>query len=228
MKPPAFFDEWGIYEKIVANDYMHHRDFFDALVTEIAARLVEPLSIVDIGCGDAQPVRELLGRFDVARYVGIDQSEPALEKAGKSLISLETPGELRVGSMLGELARLDEAFDLAIASYALHHLASEEKLRALRECRRLLRPDGLLAVIDVFLEEGESRWDYLERWQENARQSYVALSRNELDTLLGHVRDCDIPASLGEYRQHSESAGFGNIELIREDAERLNKLVLVH
>jgi hypothetical protein len=37
MSTPDLFDSWNTYEKVVANDYMHHRDFFVALVQEVKA-----------------------------------------------------------------------------------------------------------------------------------------------------------------------------------------------
>jgi hypothetical protein len=44
------FREWDPYEKVVRNDYMHHRDFFAALTCEVENRLDSPLWLVDLGC----------------------------------------------------------------------------------------------------------------------------------------------------------------------------------
>lgn len=227
MATSQIFDDWRTYEKIVTNDYMYHREFFEALTDEIAARLSEPLSVVDIGCGDARPVVPLLERFRVDRYVGIDQSRTALGRASAALSALSISSELRPGSMLEELRGLDGAFDLAIASYSLHHLDSSEKEAALAHCRRLLTGDGMLAVIDVFLREGESRPAYFARWQENARRRFLALAADELEMLLDHVRDCDIPETVSDYRRLGESAGFKTMESITEDPDCLNRVVIL-
>jgi hypothetical protein len=94
------------------------------------------------------------------------------------------------------------------------------------ECRRLLRADALLAVIDVFLEEGESRSAYSRRWMENARQSFTSLAADELEALLEHVHSCDIPETVSTYCEFGTDAGFQSVTAIREDRERLNKLVV--
>jgi ubiquinone/menaquinone biosynthesis C-methylase UbiE len=226
MSTSKIFDDWSTYEKVVAGDYMHHCDFFAVLMDEIESRLTRPLAIIDIGCGDAQPVLPLLRRFEIARYVGIDQSQAALDRARKVLMTLNISCELRSGSMLGELRKMDGKFDLAIASYSLHHLESGDKRATLTECRRLLRADALLAVIDVFLEEGESRPRYFERWQKNARRTFATLDSGELEALLEHVHGCDIPETVSRYRQLGIATGFTTVESIREDSERLNKLVM--
>jgi ubiquinone/menaquinone biosynthesis C-methylase UbiE len=135
MDASQIFDEWRTYEKVVAGDYMHHRDFFAALMNEVEARLAQPLAIIDIGCGDARPVLDLLRRYPIERYVGIDQSQAALELAHKSLKPLNISCDLRCESMLDEMSGLDGDYNLAIASYSLHHLDSNEKKAVLSECR---------------------------------------------------------------------------------------------
>jgi len=227
MSVLQIFDEWTTYEKLVANDYMHHREFFASLMDDVEARLEQPLSVIDIGCGDAQPVLPLLRRFEIESYVGVDQSQPAIDRAHELLTEEAVSFDLLQGSMLEELKIMDGQFDLAIASFSLHHLESYDKQVVLHECRRLLRPSGTLAVIDVFLEEDESRATYFERWQRNARESFTALAASELDALIDHARSCDIPEAVSDYREFGASAGFAAATLVRQDPKHLNKLVLI-
>lgn len=212
MSVLQIFDEWTTYEKLVANDYMHHREFFASLMDDVEARLEQPLSVIDIGCGDAQPVLPLLRRFEIESYVGVDQSQPAIDRAHELLTEEAVSFDLLQGS---------------IASFSLHHLESYDKQAVLHECRRLLRPSGTLAVIDVFLEEDESRATYFERWQRNARESFTALAASELDALIDHARSCDIPEAVSDYREFGASAGFAAATLVRQDPKHLNKLVLI-
>lgn len=220
------FAAWTTYEKVVRGDYMHHREFFQALGDEVEARLEEPLSMLDLGCGDAYPVMPLFERIDVKRYVGIDESDAALRNASRRLEAANVSYELRTGSLPAALQGLRDNVNLVLGSYALHHLASSEKQQLLCECRRLLRSGGLLAVVDVFLEPNESRDDYRVRWEANARKAFKTLTALELDELIDHVRDADIPESVAGYEAMARAAGFAGCEVIREDRERLNKLVV--
>ena len=208
MTASKLFDEWTTYEKVVANDYMHHQVFFAALTHEISVGLKEPLSIIDVGCGDCACVLPLLRSIGVNSYTGIDLSETALARARTGLEAAGVPFALRCGSMLEELQRLDVEVSLAIASFSLHHLELPEKRQVLEECRRLLEPGGMLAVIDVFMEEGESRQDYHLRWEANARSSFQTLAPAELEELLAHVRACDIPETFSCYEELGQAVGF--------------------
>ena len=96
------------------------------------------------------------------------------------------------GDLLDELDRVDGPFDLAVASFSLHHLPTpSDKGDVLGRCRERLAPDGLLAVIDVFREPGEARAAYLERWIDFARTHYHALETGEKAMLFEHVRGLD-------------------------------------
>ena len=227
MKTSELFDEWSTYEKVVTNDYMHHREFFTVLERELSTRLHEPLSVVDLGCGDCAPIIALLKCFEVNRYVGIDESESVLARAQANLAATGEPFSLHCGTMFEELRKLEGDFNLVVASYSLHHLHSPEKQNVLRECRRLLRRGGLLAVIDVFLEEGESRQAYFERWKENAKRIFTALVPEEMEKLLAHVRSSDFPEAVAVYRRLAEAAGFKQLKSVTQDPERLNRLVVL-
>ena len=227
MIAEQFFDEWSTYEKVVANDYMHHKDFFAALANHIATDFDRPLSVIDLGCGDARPAALLLQRFIIEKYVGIDQSIAAIDRARQLLSSLAIPFELHSASMLDSLQRLDGQFDLVLASFSLHHLDPDEKQAALKQCRRLLKPGALLAIVDVFLEKGESRENYISRWETNARSAFGALTPDEADEIVEHMRICDMPESVASYRRFAETAGFSSTKSVRQDTERLNRLVVI-
>lgn len=100
----------------------------------------DPQFIVDVGCGTGRFTAPLAEKFGT-RVVGIDPSERMLAEAGRKardgrIAFLQAPAErlpLETGSA-----------DLVFMSMMLHHL--EDRTRAARECRRVLRSGGRVFV----------------------------------------------------------------------------------
>jgi ubiquinone/menaquinone biosynthesis C-methylase UbiE len=122
--------------------------------------LTPGLDLLDVGCGPGTITLDLADRVAPGRVVGIDASADVIEQARR----LPTA---RVEFELGNVYDLqfgDAAFDVVHAHQVLQHLS--EPVAALTEMRRVLRPQGLLAVRDgdypAFLWRPDS--PELDRW----------------------------------------------------------------
>jgi SAM-dependent methyltransferase len=222
------FTEWRAYQKLVENDYMGHEQFFRRLQTDIKERFHEPVAILDLGCGDATPIQSLLRNTRVEHYCGLDQSETALAFAEAQLTRRGISFHLLAGDILETVDRVSGPFDLIIASFSLHHLQDPNSKQAvLHSGRQLLKPDGIFAVIDVFLDDHESREDYLDRFERQARETYRALSDTEMTTLITHVRDCDYPETVATYQALGLLAGFSRARPLLRDETSLHQLIVL-
>lgn len=222
------FEEWRAYQKLLENDYMDHRSFFKRLTLELGARFDHPISLLDLGCGDAQPALAMLKALDVSRYVGVDESATAVGRAKQSLAGTGIACEWVVGDLLESLPQLAGPFDVILASFSIHHLAGTEPKRALfGACRPLLTDEGVMAVIDVFRQPGEAREDYVERWVSFANRHYQALDAQDKNLLFQHARARDFPESLPTYRKLAAEVNLGELKVLMADAWALNHLVLM-
>ena len=95
--------------------------------------------ILDAGCGAGQIMSDLLLRG--ARVSGFDVS-PAMIEIARGRLGDEV--DLRVADLGEPLPYSDNAFDVVIASLALHYV--EDWARTLAELRRVLVPSGRLLV----------------------------------------------------------------------------------
>jgi len=201
------FEEWRAYQKLVENNYMGHAQFFQRLAVDTGDRFHDPIAILDLGCGDSTPVQALL--------------QGILALSGFSY-------RLLAGDILETTRESPQSFDLIIASFSLHHLQDQSsKKELLQACRRVLDPGGVFAIIDVFLDDAESRDDYLGRFERQARKNYSALNDLEMTTLITHVRDCDYPESVATYRRLGLQAGFKEVRSLLRDEASLHQLVLL-
>lgn len=117
----------------------------------VLERLAEPAGrdVVDIGCGGGALVRALTALG--ARVTGVETSEQQLAPARAS------GGGSGARYLVGRAQQLpleDGSVDVAVFMRSLHHVPPDAMLPALREARRVLRPDGVVFVAEP-LPEGE-------------------------------------------------------------------------
>ena len=117
------------------------------------AELVEVLPAeadraLDLGCGDGGLMALLLdARPDLRTVVGIDNSEPMLDRARTRF--REEPRALVVDRDLVETLPDLSPFAVVLSGFAIHHLAHARKRTLLAEVVGLLRPGGVFANLDV-------------------------------------------------------------------------------
>ena len=72
-----FFRAWDTYAKVVAANYMFHRELGqgvrDALFRRFEGRA---FSLLDLGCGDASAIAPLLEGLTLKSYKGVDLAPP--------------------------------------------------------------------------------------------------------------------------------------------------------
>ncbi|MBF0673164.1 MAG: class I SAM-dependent methyltransferase [Salinibacterium sp.] len=105
------------------------------------------VSVLDIGCGPGTITVDIARRVAPGRVVGLDAAPEVIEKA--RALALEE-GLDNVEFVVGDAydTRYDEAsFDVVHAHQTLQHLA--DPVAALREMRRVVGDDGVVAARDV-------------------------------------------------------------------------------
>jgi SAM-dependent methyltransferase len=105
---------------------------------------------IDVACGPGTFARAFAGRF--ARVVGVDFT-PEMLHQGRQMTTRE--GLANMTFLRTDAYALpfgDETFDVAVCSYALHHLLYPE--RVLREMARVVGRRGRVAIADLVLAEG--------------------------------------------------------------------------
>ena len=172
---PAFHFRW----LTLWYDPMMRRLFpEEALKTALIAQAhIQPgQNVLDIGCGTGtltllikhtQPNAEVCG-LDVDLQV-LDIARRKAEQTGEAIV-------LQQGTATC-MPYPDGSFDRVFASLMLHHLAREDKRRALGEVFRVLKPDGELHVADFGKAHDPSMWliSLVVRWVEEVHDNILGL-----------------------------------------------------
>jgi ubiquinone/menaquinone biosynthesis C-methylase UbiE len=121
------------------------------------------MAVLDIGCGPGNITAGLARKVDHGSIVGIDISDAVIEMALAEQAQKAANLTFQVGDVY-QLDFPDGHFDVVYAHQVLQHLA--RPVEALEEMRRVLKPEGLLAVRDA--DFGGFTWfpadPVLDRW----------------------------------------------------------------
>ncbi|MBL0926770.1 MAG: metalloregulator ArsR/SmtB family transcription factor [Phycisphaerales bacterium] len=113
----------------------------------LLALLPRHWTVADLGCGTGNGAEMLAPH--VRRVIAIDQSGPMLEAARKRLSRLSNVEFVQ--APIEALPLPASSIDAATCLLVLHHL--REPVDALREMRRVIRPGGVVLVLDMLAHD---------------------------------------------------------------------------
>ena len=222
----SWFDQWSVYRTIVDHDWMHH----GAIATAIRGCLADrgrPLTVLDLGCGDAEPALRAMTGVAVAAYTGVDASEGALAEARRRLAAASVAWRLVAADVIGFLDAPAEAAprpDVILACYVAHHFPPDLKRWFLAACRRHLALGGQLFYADVHRHPGTTRDEYLAAYIAGMR-GWTELTPAGFTSACRHVRDCDFPETDAFTLAAAAAAGLGVEQpLVFADASGFHRL----
>jgi ubiquinone/menaquinone biosynthesis C-methylase UbiE len=134
----------GAYDWVVSRT-MPEKAFKSALLTQ--ASIAPGHRVLDVGCGTGTLTLMAQAASREAYVVGVDVDERALAIArAKAASANSAVAFLKISS--GPLPFEDGSFDRVLSCLVFHHLRRDEKVAALAECHRVLRPSGEIHVAD--------------------------------------------------------------------------------
>ena len=138
----AYFRENAPHWDRIRSLYVDERDVEAALLDIVA--VAAPRDLLDIGTGTGRMIEILAPR--VGQALGIDQSREMLAIAR---VNLERAGASNGVVRLGDMYQLplpDASFDAVVIHLLLHY--ADRPAAVIAEAARVLRPNGVLAVVD--------------------------------------------------------------------------------
>lgn len=175
------------------DEYLFHQLFVETAVPKGEYR-----RILDLACGFGKSTRPFVDAFPDAEVIGIDLSGPNLklahhqaEQRGKPITFSQRNAELT--------GYPDQWFDLVTATMFIHEIPMPSVRRVIAEAHRVLRPGGVLALLD-FARTGDPFRDFM----------MIGHGARNNEPYLPHLFRTDV---VGLCRQ----AGFRNAELLPFD-----------
>ena len=114
---------------------------------------------LDVGCGTGRLLASLHGAWPGMKLTGIDLSAPYLGEA-RRLIG--RTARVNLEEAAAEALPFDDAsLDLVVSSFLLHELPQEIRGAAIAEMARVVKPDGLVVIVDSIQKGDRPEWDGL-------------------------------------------------------------------
>jgi len=206
-----FTENWLTYKKIIDENYMFHREMYQALQAFLGKQLsTAPISVLDLGCGDASKIPCAFSLCQLDYYCGIDLSALALVSAHQTISEVTKQYDLVCVDMLDGLTQVDKQFDVVFSSYALHHLSASDKAKFFIHAYTALKPSGILILIDTLKDASEDLHTYYDNYLGFAKNNWQALSDVEIKRVSEHVRASDFPETFKYLENAAYFAGFVN------------------
>jgi ubiquinone/menaquinone biosynthesis C-methylase UbiE len=114
---------------------------------------------LDVGCGTGRLLATLHGAWPGMKLTGVDLSAPYLAEA-RRLIG--RTARVKLDEAAAEALTFDDAsLDLVVSSFLLHELPKEIRTQVMAEMARVLKPDGLVVIVDSLQKGDRPEWDGL-------------------------------------------------------------------
>ncbi|WP_413173326.1 class I SAM-dependent methyltransferase [Anabaena azotica] len=227
-----FKKNWETYQKALANNYMEHQEIYGVLHKLLTDYLQTPFSLLELGCGDASLTVQALLNTTVASYTGIDLSAAALEIAQHNMAQIkceQTFIEDDISKVVEELTQnRKQSFDVVMTSFVLHHLNLSQKDKVIEQVSHLLKPKGVFVLIDIVCKEEEDREHFVNRYLENMRQNWTALSSQDMSIMENHISTFDFPETQTTLYQLAQKHNFVHCECLYQDTPEAAQFLCIY
>lgn len=206
-----FQQAWRVYRVLIDENYVFHREAYACLSQILREEMRRPFHFLDVACGDATPSVAALAGTAIVHYSGIDLSAAALDLARQTLAALDCPVTLEQADFVERLSTWTEPVDVVWIGLGLHHLQTPEKLAVMRTTRSILREDGLFLCYDNASPDGETRDEWLQRWDDQ-QPAWTAYTVADWNAMTGHVHEANFPETSSGWFRLGREAGFTAIQ----------------
>jgi len=146
------FRSWGGVARVISRWIRHKRPDF------------QPLRILDIGTSSGKNLIPYTEAFPGAEVYGVDVAAPLLRYGHAIAEHMDVPVHFSQQNA-EDLDFPDGHFDLIVSSFFFHEIPVKATRNVLRQCRRLLRPGGLMVHQELPATELVDPWeDYFWNW----------------------------------------------------------------
>lgn len=112
-----------------------------------------PFKVLDIGCSDGLQISDFLHKYSSGYYMGIDVSDPMLDKARERFSKQIQKGQIVIANMDLRKEFPEEHFDIITSTLCIQFTPIEYRQDILSNVYNSLNHDGLFLMVEKILGE---------------------------------------------------------------------------
>lgn len=124
------------------------------LLDRLSLMTIEPAVVLDLGCGTGELTKKLKTRYPEAKILGMDISREMLDAMPDFPVSV-------IQADAHQLPLASQSVDLVVGNFLLPWC--EDGLAVLKECHRILKPQGVLIFTALGPDTMQEYRDYIEK-----------------------------------------------------------------
>ncbi|HEX6000102.1 MAG TPA: class I SAM-dependent methyltransferase [Hyphomicrobiaceae bacterium] len=147
------------------------RTILAPIAHDMAGRDQRQVTLLDVACGTGRFLRQVRLTYPAMQLKGLDLSRPYLDEAGRQLKGLR-PVEL-IEAAAEKMPLADASIDIVTSIFLFHELPPEVRRAVVAEMARVLKPGGMLVLLDSLQMGDKPGWDGLvEAFPERFHEPY--------------------------------------------------------
>jgi ubiquinone/menaquinone biosynthesis C-methylase UbiE len=219
--------EFNEFSKDYTNDMVKCVPYYNALISSFTENLppdFQPLTILDLGCGNGNVTAQLLPSFPKSEYTLVDASDEMLNLCKSRFKDFKINC---VTSYFQAFEFGENQYDFIVAGFSLHHCNSKEKKELFKKIYTALKPNGVFSCSDLMIDKNlmidkksTEHTIFLEQWKSFVLNNYT--SQEKWEWLMEHYSEFDKPDSFNNQKKWLKKAGFSTFNTI------INKTYWLH
>ena len=145
----------GLISAIAADGKRFCNIFLNQIIDKIPPlrfKLDHGCTFYEVGCGGGEFLLDLAGRLQSTNFTGVDISKKAIDIAKARHTKISQLNNIKfVNSCITKLEEFTA--DCIVMIEVLHEIKPDIRIKALKACRRALKPDGIFIIIDMLVPE---------------------------------------------------------------------------
>ena len=211
-KPFVFNDDVvRVFDDMVSRSIPLYREVLACAAHWAKAYYQTETRIIDVGCSTGTFL-ELLGRFlkQQSKLVGIDNSQPMLEKARQKLIQVQQIHQIELICNNAENCSFENS-SVVVINYTLQFLPLQSRQKLLRSVYEGLTPGGLLFLSEK-IKSAYPRFQETITLHYEAFKAHNGYARTEIERKKEALENVLLPLTEAQQVQMLHESGFSQVD----------------